>query len=182
MKKLYLKWVYNKLFKNEEPNLMQVIKHYLHVTRTLSFNIAVYKVRRRYSLTLKTRNFEQFQELSEKILGLVKAGVVSSDIIAERHTKRKVTNLDAWLVTSTGVPVNETDAATEILNYAKDIVRTLDELEKKNPPIAFYYNQNLKFYLLELIEVLDALIALELGVEHGRRYGQALITGRQRTE
>jgi hypothetical protein len=131
----------------------------------VSFNKADYRTRIRYSLSTKTPNLGRLLALLEKSIKFVEARSIHLDVIDERRLERRTKTLDAWLINDQQVPYSENDAVERLTNKTQELVQALNDIKKTKPSMYAYYNQNMQFVLLDVIEVLDALLAMQLSVE-----------------
>jgi hypothetical protein len=68
------------------------------------------------------------------------------------------------LVDENQVPYREDEAAEQLVTMTDVIVHELQALKIKNPARYAYYNQNMQFVLYDVVEILDALLAMQLSI------------------
>lgn len=167
LKEFYCRHRYKRLLVFDfDPTIgyLQLFERYHRLCRIVSFNKADYRTRIRYSVSTKCDHLGVLFDLLTTTKQHIEAGSIDLDSIDVRRVGRVKRPLDAWLVNVDKVPYREDEAAAQLLAMTDIIVQLLQALKTKNPALYAYYNQNMQFVLYDVVEVLDALLAMQLSV------------------
>lgn len=115
---------------------------------------------------------------SEKLLSLCRVRSYDVEQLYERFTAAKTYPLDIWLTDSNGIPVNEVAWGQALLDLALRFHDLLTSLRAVDLMLHDHYQRALRYYLVDLINVLETYTELQLGVDDVRRHAQTLITAR----
>lgn len=144
---------------------LQLFERYHRLCRIVSFNKADYRTRIRYSVSTKCEHLGGLFNLLQTAKQHIEAGSINLDFIETYRAPRTKRPLDSWLVDDNQVPYREDEAANQLIEMTEIIVQRLQALKTKNPALYAYYNQNMQFVLYDVVEVLDALLAMQLSVD-----------------
>lgn len=143
---------------------LQLFERYHRLCRIVSFNKADYRTRIRYSVSTKCEHLGELFNVLRVTTQHVGAGSIDLDAIDVRRVMRVKRPLDSWLVDDHKVPYKEDEAAEQLISMTEHIVQMLQALKTKNPALYAYYNQNMQFVLYDVVEILDALLAMQLSL------------------
>lgn len=167
-KQLYCRWRYRRLLRfdfNPKVQYLQLFDRYYRLMRYVSFNMAEYRVRIRYRVTTKSENLGELLDLLDQVIQHVDAESTHIDSIELRYTKRRQRKLDTWLTDDDLIPYDEPEAVRRLNRRCETLSEKLLHLKNKKPALYEYYNQNMQYVLLDLVEVYDALLAMQLSVD-----------------
>jgi len=167
LKEMYCRHRYRRLLVFEfDPvvGYLQLFERYHRLCRIVSFNKADYRTRIRYSVSTKCVNLGGLFDLLQTTKQHIHAGSIDLDAIDVRRASRVKRPLDSWLVDENQVPYREDEAAEQLVTMTDVIVHELQALKIKNPARYAYYNQNMQFVLYDVVEILDALLAMQLSI------------------
>lgn len=144
---------------------LQLFERYHRLCRIVSFNKADYRTRIRYSVSTKCEHLGGLVDLLQTTKQHIEAGSIDLDSIDVRRAGRVRRPLDAWLIDENRVPYREDEAVLRLMSMTESIVQILQGLKTKDAALYAYYNQNMQFVLYDVVEVLDALLAMQLSVD-----------------
>lgn len=179
LKRLIWKWLYNSIKKKKEPDktTLTILKRYRRLMRTMSFNKAGYRDRISYSVSTKTENLGEFLSAIQATTKLIEAQVHSLDLNIKLKPRTKM-RLDSWLVDEKEFLFDEIEASTLILRELDAYVAALEKVKSLKPPLYVYYEDASRFIVQDMLDTIDALIALNLGVNDVKRHAPDIILRR----
>ena len=179
LKRLIWKWLYNSIKKKKESGKysLPLLKRYRRLMRTMSFNKATYRERMSYSVNVKTRNLGEFISTIQSITKLIEVQVHNLDLNVKLNARTKL-RLDSWLVDEEQYLFDEIEASRYLLKELEALVVALEFRKKSKPPLYVYYEEAILYIVQDLIDAIDALIALNLGVNDVKRHAPDIIIRR----
>tara|TARA_B100000700_G_scaffold208593_1_gene229244 strand:- start:2328 stop:2759 length:432 start_codon:yes stop_codon:yes gene_type:complete len=143
----------------------------------MSFNKAGYRDRIGYSVNVKTNNLGEFLSTITRVRELIEIQVHELDFNIKLNARRKL-RLDSWLVDEEDFLYDEIEASRLLLNELEALVVALEHVKSKKPPLYVYYEDATRYIIQDLIDAMDALIALNLGVNDVKRHAPNIILRR----
>lgn len=132
----------------------------------------------KYRGLFQSRNFQELLTYTQRLEPLISAGSKNIDAFQLRYQISQETNLDAFLVDEQHRPYYDDEAHQELVKHLEPIVKALEQIQSRNAPLSDYYESALGYILHDWIEILDALVALELEIHHVQRNPRATQTNR----
>lgn len=168
LKDMYYRYRYNRLLlfeTNPQSRCLQLLERYHRLCRIVSFNKVAYRRRIRYSVSTKTRHLGELLDLLDTVLKHVEVRSIDLDTLAIRYVDREQRSVDMWLVNKNQVAYAEDQAVVELIQRTDLLIQGVGDFKKNKPSLYTYYNQNMQFVLYDVLEVLDALLAMQLSVD-----------------
>lgn len=156
---------YKKLALLDTSKKYPLLKNLLNLANKVSFNNADFVVKKRYFINSSTVSAEELLILIREARHIIKRGY-KRDIVLfseERSSKR----LDLWLKTTDGYKMDYLSLVTELIDESNLF---LNELNKLNSTDIFYFGSYFRSLTKEIIEALELIIALELGIPNNERH------------
>lgn len=180
IKRLLWRWVYKRITKAGASDVdhIKIIKRLLLLARTVSLNNAGYRALIKYALFTKTRNMKEFHYALTRINRLIEVRSFEVDQFDIRYQPRTRTRLSMWLTDDNGIAYTEKEVFHRTLNLGFEFIRLMESVQQTDPSRYTYYKNALEFITNDMIDVIDAFIAITLGVTDGTRHAQHLVPRR----
>lgn len=180
IKRLFWRWVYRRIYKPEASDIdrIKIIKRLLLLARTVSLNNAEYRVLIKYTLLTKSLNMKEFDYVLTRIIKLIDARNYDVDQFNVRYRNRVNVRLHMWLTDGNGIAYSEQDVLNRLVSLGLEYIKNMETVQQTDPALYTYYTNALVFVNNDLIDILDALIAITLGVTDGTRHAQHLVPRR----
>lgn len=182
LKRWFWRWRYqrlpDKLYDRSTRNLT-LLTRYCRFALCLSFNESDYRTRIQYQIATKTENIGELAALTGRIIELLRIDSPHVDRLFIQYEERRLRRLDIYLTDDDQVPVDEIVEFQRLLDAVLQLTEDLERIKKHKPSLYAYYNQSLRYYTHDVIDVVDAFISMQLGVSNGRRHAPTLVDGRQ---
>lgn len=182
IKRLFWRWRYRKLQLADPTGPMGHIERLiaLHAFgRHLPLNVSGYEHRIRHRVTTRTQHVAEFLRAIERVQEMVDARLEHIDKLEWATRAYSTVNLDQYCVNKRGVGLNDHEVYRRLMEDLGRILTTIEQLKKEKPALLMYYNQGARYLWTDGFVVLDALIAMQLGVSDVERHSQSLTKRRQ---
>lgn len=171
-RRMLWRWQYARMrgFHNKNPDqYIELLNRAAKLCRRMEFNPASYQQRVRYRVTTKTHCLYELALTLERATSLVHNQLPHTDRLDVFHKPRLVRRLDRWVVDSDNVPYSEPESIGLLKPKLNGLVEALEQTRKKDDVLYAFYSYNLTYLFMDVLDVLDALLALELAINPDER-------------
>ncbi len=177
LKRLCLTWFYKRLpkYTDGEIDRFETLTRYVRFAHMLSLDNACSRTLKHYVVATKTSNIEELSDVIDHVIMLM--NVRNEDI--DQHQfffkSRDKRRLHLWLVDKNNYVYPNSEAYHLILHQAAHLVKVLTDVCKSHRSLSGYYINANRSLINELIEVMDGMISVTLGVTDVTRNTRAFI-------
>lgn len=171
--KIY-RWYYYR-YLNKRTHLIEILHSYRLYAYYTPFRDRVYKERILYGVSVRTGNVGTLLDLIQLICKAMEfeTTTITMQSFNPRLTDRRSIRLDRYLVDMSGERYLETNAVQDLQAALSQLISTMNHLKVVDQSAYQWYLMEFKSIYLDAIVVLDALIALNLGVTDVQRHWQS---------
>lgn len=174
--KRYMRWRYRRM--NRVTSLLRRLVEAYRLIKRLSFDRYDYKTRIRYRLCLKSKDAEQLIRYTQRLQPLIKARARDVSNFNIVYQQPRWINIDDFLVDGEQRPYLEVEFIEQLTETLEPIVEDIEDILKNDTILYEYYEYALEYILLDWLECLDTLIAVELEIAHVERNASPSISRR----
>lgn len=182
IKRLFWRWRYRKLALADPTSPLGHVERLtaLHAfARRLPLNVSGYEYRIRHNVTIRTKNIAEFLTAIERVREMIEARLEHIDKLEWANRPYTTVNLDQYCVNKRNVGLNDLEVYQRLVDDLGTLLTYVDALQKEKPALLMYYNQGARYVWTDGFVVLDALVAMQLGVNDVERHSQSITKRRQ---
>lgn len=179
LKRIVFRWLYPKLILQEKGgvNYPKTINRYIWLMRNLSLDNASLRTLKQYQIRARSTNSEEFITYLENLGSLIGALSESVDQHQLTYKDRQLIRFNLWLTDNNNYAVEYNDLIPPLLNGVSAIILQLEDVKiNKNYMHHYYLNACIPAFK-EIVEIMDLLVSIDLGVSDVKRNARSIIKG-----
>lgn len=182
IKRVFWRWRYRKLKLADPTDPLGHVERLIALhkfARQLPLNVSGYEQRIRHRITVRTRYVAELLLAIEDVSEMMSVRLEHIDKLAWANRDYTTVNIDQYCVNKRGVGLDDHDVFHRLYSDLETLLAQIATLQKEKPALLMYYNQGARYLWADGFVVLDALIAMHLGVSDVERHSQSLTKRRQ---
>lgn len=175
IKKKLFRWYYHR-YLTKRTHLIEIMRSYSQYAYFTPIKNTSYQERILYRVNVRTRSVGTLLDMIDLICKAMEHEETSITMqsINMRLTDRTIVRLDRYLIDLSGERYLETTTVQDLQAALSRLIHTLNHLQVVDPSVYQWYLMEFKSIYIDAIVVLDALLALNLGVTDGQRHWQRI--------
>lgn len=180
LKRFILRWLYPRLVIREKDtiNYLKTIVRYKHMLRTLSLDNASSRTIKQYKTNTRSANADEFLDYISNLNSLIDTLSDSVDQHRFNFETRQERRFNLWLMDNDGYVIKATDLQHRLDAVVSELIVYLKRTQLNKEYMFHYYLRACVPTFKELIEIMDLLVCIDLGVNDVKRNARSVIAAR----